>query len=155
MVAWAVGPRDSSTAVLVMRDLAARVRGRIQLSTDGHEMYLDAIRKAFGWRIDYAQVVKDHKGNGPPGVYKTRIIGNPDPRYVSTSLVEQANLSMRARMRRFTRKTIGYSRKAENHAHAVALGFLVSNFALPHSTLTERAGVRTTPAMAAGLARRP
>lgn len=102
--------------------------------------------------MDYAQVVKDFEGDGPPRVRKRRFIGNPDPRFVSTSRVERANLTMRHRMRRLTRKTMGFSRKAENHAHAaVGLNFLASNFVMPHATLTERYGLPTTPVMAAEL----
>ena len=113
MVAWAVGARAPSVAHRVMSDLAARVRGRIQLTTDGHDMYLGAIRAAFGHRIDYAQVVKDFENDRPSRIRRRRLIGRPDPAHISTSLVERANLSMRTRMRRFTRRAAGYSRKAE------------------------------------------
>ena len=111
-------------------------------------MYLTAVRKAFGWRVDYAQVVKEWAGkNRPPEreryskgcvsrVYKRRLIGDPDMGSVSTSLVEWANLSLRMRVRRFTRLTDAFSKKAENHAHAVSLGFLSYNFCMPHVTLT-------------------
>ena len=151
MVAWAVGGREPATARAVMAELAARVAGRIQLTTDGHDMYLGAIRAAFGYRIDYAQVIKDFELGRPSRIRRRHFIGRPDPALISTSLVERANLTMRVRMRRFTRKTTGFSRKAENHAHAVDLNFMVSNFVLPHDTLTRRYGQRTTPAMAAGL----
>ena len=123
---------------------------------DGHAMYLDAIREAFGFRIDYAQVVKEFEATGgPPWVRKRRFIGNPDPALVSTSLVERANLTMRTQMRRFTRKALGFSKTAENHAHSVDLHFMVNNFVVPHGTLTRRHGRPTTPAMEAGLERDP
>lgn len=98
-------------------------------------------------------MVKDFEGDGPPRVCRRRFIGNPDPGFVS--LVERANLTMRHRMRRLTRKTMGFSRKAENHAHAVGPNFLASNFVMPHATLTERYGLPTTPAMATELEDRP
>ena len=98
--------------------LAERVTGRIQLTTDGHKMYLGAIREAVGHQIDYAQLVKDFEGDNPR-IRKPRLIGDPDPRHSSTSMVERANLTMRHRMRRFVRKTTAFSRNAENHAHAV------------------------------------
>ena len=157
MVAWAVGSRGPQTATHVIEDLAARVGGRIQLTTDGYEGYLNPIRAAFGHHIDYAQLVKsfEHE-NEPPSIRKTRMIGNPDPALISTSLVERANLTMRGRMRRFVRKTTGFSRKALNHAYNVDLCFMASNFIFPHHTLTARHnGRKTTPAMEEGLEQRP
>ncbi len=133
-----------------------------QLSTDGHGMYLDAVRQAFGSRVDYAQVVKDfsrkvpseHRRYSAPGVrgiYKHRMIGDPDMNRVSTSIVERSNLTLRTTVRRFTRLTNAFSKKAENHVHGVNIGFMAYNFCAPHRTLTERHGQKTTPAMAAGL----
>ena len=156
-VAWAVGDQEIAVATRVMLNVAARVGGRIQLSTDKHSMYPAAVRAAFDHHVDYAQIGKEFNPakTAVTGVHKVRGIGDPDPRYVSTSMVERANLTMRGRMRRFTRKTTGFSRKRENHAHAVSLHFLASNFVFPHGTLSRRAGVPTTPAMAAMVAERP
>ena len=164
MVSWLVGERSQASATAFMCDLASRVSGKIQLSTDGHGMYLAAVRAAFSWRdVDYAQVVKsfgqgtqeDHRRYSPAtctGVKKIRIIGNPDPDLISTSLVERSNLTLRTTTRRFTRLTTAYSRKTENHAHAVSLAFMAYNFCTPHSTLTKaRGGIKVTPAMAAGV----
>ncbi|MDE0247852.1 MAG: IS1 family transposase [Gammaproteobacteria bacterium] len=164
MVSWFVGDRSEESAIHFMADLADRLAGRVQISTDGHGMYLTAIREAFGHRVDYGQVVKDFRrappepGNekySPPGVKavrKRRLIGDPDMDRVSTSIVERANLPVRQNLRRFTRLTNGFSKKATNHAHAVSLGFLAYNFCHPHTTLTKaRDGQKTTPAMAAGL----
>ena len=154
MVAWTVGVREAATAHAVMAQLASRVRGRIQLTTDGNTEYLSAVRAAFGYRVDYAQLVKEFGPDDKPYTRKTRLIGDPRPHLISTSLVERANLTMRHRMRRFTRQSMGFSRKAANHVHAVDLNFMASNFVMPHRTLTERRGEPTTPAMAAGLERR-
>ena len=164
MVSWLVGDRSEESAQLFMLDLAERLAGRVQITTDGHGMYLTAIRRAFGYRIDYGQVVKDfsralpRSGNekySPPGVrsmYKRRLIGNPDMNRVSTSIVERSNLTMRMSVRRCTRLTNAFSKKAENHAHAMNLWFMGYNFCKPHTTLTGQAdGQQTTPAMAAGL----
>lgn len=123
MVAWAVGERGPVAAQRVMADLADRVAGRIQLTTDAHRSYLEAIRAAFGWRIDYAQLVKDFDKDGTSGICKRRMIGDPDMSRVSTSIVERANLGMRHRMRRFTRRTMGFSKKGGNHAHMVTSTF--------------------------------
>jgi IS1 family transposase len=169
MVSWLVGDRSEESATAFMLDLASRVSGKIQLTTDGHGMYLPAIRKAFSWKdVDYAMLVKtfgqpgsleEQRRYSPPvctGAKKVRMIGNPDPDLVSTSYVERANLTMRMSMRRFTRLTNAFSRKVENHAHAVSLMFMYYNFCQPHGTLTKaRGGLKTTPAMAAGLADRP
>jgi IS1 family transposase len=169
MVSWLVGDRSEESATAFMLDLASRVSGKIQLTTDGHGMYLPAIRKAFSWRdVDYAMLVKtfgqpnteeERRRYSPPvctGAKKIRVIGNPNPDLVSTSYVERANLTMRMSMRRFTRLTNAFSRKAENHAHAVSLSFMFYNFCQPHGTLTKaRGGLKTTPAMAARIADRP
>ncbi len=165
MLAWLVGDRSQESATAFMCDNASRVSGKIQLSTDGNNMYLTAVRAAFSWRdVDYAQVVKSFRQQGSmkdqrryspatcTGVQKVRIIGSPNPDLVSTSMVERNNLTLRTTTRRFTRLTSGYSRKAENHAHAVSLAFMAYNFCTPHGTLTKaRGGIKTTPAMAAGV----
>src|SRR5690606_17600529 len=130
-----------------MEDVASRLANRVQLTTDGHHMYLTAVESAFGYnKVDYAQLVKTYgqvpdlspgRKYSPPvctGVLQERIMGKPDPDLVSTSYVERANLSMRMGMRRFTRLTNGFSKKAENHAHAVSLYFMHYNFCRVHTT---------------------
>jgi len=164
MVAWLVGERTQESATALMVDLAGRLTGKVQLSTDGHSMYPDAVRAAFDWRdVNYGQVVKQYRSPSKSeqrryspasctGIRKTRVIGTPDMEKVSTSMVERTNLMLRTTTRRFTRLTTAYSRKAENHAHAVSLAFMSYNFFTPHSTLTSAAdGIKTTPAMAAGV----
>ena len=169
MVTWLVGPRNQASATTFMIDLAGRMTGKIQLTTDAHSMYPDAVRAAFDWRdVDYAQLhksygqagtVEEQRRYSPPvctGTRKIRVIGRPDPSAVSTSMVERSNLQLRMSSRRFTRLTSGFSKKAENHAHAVSLTFFAYNFCTPHGTLTKaRGGMKTTPAMAAGVADRP
>lgn len=155
IVSWFLGARDAITAWWFMRDLTSRLITRVQLTTDGHAAYLGAVEDAFADLIDYAQLVKIYGAPrdgavrySPAQMLSTRqevIRGNPDPKHISTSYVERQNLSMRMGMRRFTRLTNGFSKKAENHAHAVALYFMHYNFARIHGTL------RVTPAMAAGL----
>lgn len=165
MISWMVGQRNSETANPFMADVASRMWNRIQLTTDGHLMYIEAVRKAFEFaRVDYAMLAKTYAN--PEGVQgqrryspavctgavKERRVGRPDMDLVSTSFVERANLTMRMGMRRFTRLTNAFSKKAENHAHAVSLAFMHYNFCRSHATLTKAAkGVHTTPAMAAGL----
>ena len=129
----------------------------MQLTTDGHKAYLSAVEDAFGGGIDYAMLVKlygEPKGVGPDrryssgqccGAVKNAVCGKPDVAHVNTSYVERANLTMRMGMRRFTRLTNGFSKKVENHAHAVALHFMYYNFGRVHKTL------RVTPAMEAGI----
>jgi hypothetical protein len=137
-------------------DLAKRLANRVQITTDGHRAYLEAIEGAFGGDVDYAQLVKlygeapeSSKGKYSPaeciGARKERIEGNPDMAHVSTSFVERQNRTMRMGMRRFTRLTDAFSKKIENHAFAVALHFMYYNFCRVHQTL------RITPAMAAGV----
>ena len=145
MVAWVVGTRASATAHTVMAQLASRMAGRIQLTTDGNTEYLSAVWAAFGFRIDYAQLVKEFGPNDKPHTRKYPLIGNPRPHLISTSLVERANLTMRDRMRHFTQQTIESSRNAQNHTHAADLNFMASNFMIPHCTLTLREGKPTTP----------
>ena len=154
---YRVGARDLQEATLFMTDLASRLANRVQLTTDGHRPYLQAVRSAFKGEIDYAQLVKlygvDPQGDrrySPPIVTAAipdPISGNPDPAKVSTSYVERQNLTMRMSMRRFTRLTNGFSKKVENLAAAVSLHFAHYNLCRPHSSL----GKQTTPAMAAGL----
>lgn len=156
VVSFLVGLRDSGYATEFMRDLASRLSHRVQLTTDGHKAYLTAVEDAFGGEVDFAQLVKVYGPDGttetrysPPqvvGCTKTDRVGMPDPKHVSTSYVERANLTMRMAMRRFTRLTNAFSKKIENHAHAVGLHFMHYNFARIHQTL------RVTPAMAAGVA---
>ena len=158
IVSYLVGGRDSEYALEFMDDLAARLAHRVQLTSDGHKAYLEAVEGAFGCDVDYAQLVKMY---GPtitaPGRYspaectgakKVRIMGSPNPSDVSTSYVERQNLTMRMHMRRFTRLTNAFSKKVENHAHAVALHMMYYNFVRIHKTL------RMTPAMAAGVSDR-
>jgi hypothetical protein len=151
-----------------MRDLRSRilVGNRIQLTTDGFGSYPPVVDALWRNGIDYAQIIKDY--GTPPAdearryspavcksIQKKRITGDPDEALVSTSYVERQNLTIRMGMRRFTRLTNGFSKKVENHAHAVSLHFMHYNFARPHTTLTKRYGRPTTPAMAAGIAKAP
>jgi len=167
MITWLVGARNTDNATSFMTDLRDRLANRIQLTTDGHPMYLAAVERAFGWnRVDFAQLVKTYgqpetgvdaaRRYSPPvctGAIKERVMGNPAEELVSISYVERANLSIRMQQRRFTRLTNAFSKKAENHAHAVSFYFMFYNFCRVHQTLTKDAkGVHTTPAMAAGLA---
>lgn len=165
MVSWLVGPRNQDNATAFMKDIRSRVTQRIQLTTDGHNMYEIAVRAAFRWdQVHWAMLAKQYSAStdfegqrrySPPvctGALKIRKIGRPDPDLVSTSYIERSNLTLRMQQRRFTRLTNAFSRKAENHAHAVSLFFLYYNYCRPHQTLTKAAqGVKTTPAMASGL----
>jgi len=162
-----VGARDADAAYLFMEDLASRLAHRVQLTTDGLKTYLSAVEGAFGWnQVDYAMLVKlyGHAPEGqrrysPPeivGIEKTRIMGDPDPDEVSTSYIERQNLTMRMNCRRLTRLTNAFSKKLENHKHAMALHYMYYNFCRKHQTLTKaRGGLHTTPAMAAGVTDHP
>jgi IS1 family transposase len=157
IVSYAVGTRAGSIAYDFMRDVASRLTNRVQLTTDGHLMYLTAVEYAFGMDVDYAMMQKKfatpghnvRTGRYSPGVLQsaTRVVvtGDPDRRHISTSHVERQNLTMRMHMRRFTRLTNGFSKKIEMHAYAVALHFMHYNFCKIHQSL------RVTPAMEAGL----
>jgi IS1 family transposase len=155
-VSYLVGGRDAGWATEFMQDCASRIRGRVQITTDAHHAYLNAVEDAFGTEVDYAQLQKIYGASrgeearrySPAeciGCDMKVVSGNPDPKKVSTSYVERQNLTMRMQMRRFTRLTNAFSKKAENHAHAVALHFMQYNFCRIHQTL------RVTPAMEAGL----
>lgn len=158
IVSYLVGGRDAGYAHEFMQDVAGRLANRVQLTTDGHKAYLEAVEDAFGADVDYAMLVKLY-GDTPAGAgryspaactgaIKTRIEGRPADKHVSTSYVERQNLTMRMSMRRFTRLTNAFSKKAENHTHALALYFTFYNFIRMHKS------VRCTPAMAAGISDR-
>jgi IS1 family transposase len=152
---WLVGSRDAYAAQAFISDLALRLANRVQLTSDGHKPYLQAVEESFGADIDYAMLIKRYGepagalGRYSPGecvgIEQRRVEGRPDPAHVSTSYVERQNLSMRMGIRRFTRLTNAFSKKAENHAHGVAIYFMHYNFVRIHQTL------RCTPAMAAGV----
>ncbi|MGV9005284.1 MAG: IS1 family transposase [Brevundimonas sp.] len=159
MISYFVGDRSTDSARILANDLRARTEGRVQITTDAHRPYIAAIEEAFGADVDYAQLIKVYSHTGgagssssgrysPPecvGIKKARISGRPDKAEVSTSYVERANLSIRMQNRRFTRLTNGFSKKFQNHVHALALYFAFYNFVRIHKTL------RMTPAMAAGV----
>jgi IS1 family transposase len=154
-ISYLVGLRDAGYAYEFMQDVTDRLASKVQLSTDGHRAYLSAVEDAFGADVDYAMLIKVY-GEGertearysPAQCLGTQVVvvnGTPDPAHISTSFVERQNLTMRMHMRRFTRLTNGFSKKVENHTHAVALHFMNYNFLRVHQTL------RVTPAMEAGL----
>jgi IS1 family transposase len=156
ILSWLVGRRDAGCAAEFLQDVASRLTNRIQLTTDGHKMYLTAVPDAFGTEIDCAQLVKVY-GNDPVegqkryspaqclGTERIERIGSPDQAHISTSYVERQNLNMRMNMRRITRLTNGFSKKIDNLIPTVALFHMHCNFARVHQTL------RVTPAMEAGI----
>jgi IS1 family transposase len=161
LVSYMVGGRDAEFALMLMDDLRGRLANRVQLTTDGHKAYLSAVEEAFGADVDYGMLVKlygepstSHEASrrySPSecvGARKDKITGNPDPKHISTSYTERANLTMRMSMRRFTRLTNAFSKKLQNHEYMVALYALWYNFVRIHKTL------RTSPAMAAGIENR-
>jgi IS1 family transposase len=155
VVSYLVGGRGADWAMDFMQDCASRIKGRVQVTTDGHRAYLEAVESAFGMDVDYAQLQKIYGASletetrySPAtciGCDMKVVSGNPDPKHVSTSYVERQNLTMRMHMRRFTRLTNAFSKKIDIHAYAVAVHFLYCNFVRIHQTL------RVTPAMEAGL----
>jgi IS1 family transposase len=152
---WRVGDRSGATAIEFVCDLSKRLANRVQVTSDGHRAYLEAIEAGFDADVDYAQLIKLYgEVPHPAGRYSPAQIngtktfcctGNPEPKHISTSYLERQNLTMRMSMRRFTRLTNGHSKKAENHAHMVSLHFMHYNFCRIHTSL------RVTPAMAAGV----
>lgn len=152
---WYIGNRNYEDARTFMDDVASRMAHRIQITTDGHGAYIEAVEEAFGGNVDFSQLIKmygkpeepDTKYSPPRciGTRKHRLVGNPDSDKVSTSYVERQNLTMRMQMRRFTRLTNGFSKKIENLGHAVALHFMYYNFCRIHRSL------RVTPAMEASV----
>jgi len=162
IVSWLVGDRDADSACAFMYDLKDRLANRVQLTTDGHKAYLVAVERAFEYDIDYAMLVKlygspkgvtDNERRYSPatctGSKKTRVMGDPIKKFISTSYVERQNLTMRMHMRRFTRLTNAFSKKIENHCHAIALHFVYYNFCKIHQSLS------VTPAMQANLTKKP
>jgi IS1 family transposase len=157
MVSYFVGDRSGQSAICLMDDLRARLANRVQLTTDGHKAYLEAVEGSFGGDVDYAQLIKIYGSAGGEGsekryspaectgIRKHTVEGNPDEKHISTSYVERANLSIRMQNRRFTRLTNAFSKKLDNHIHALALYFAFYNFVRIHKTL------KMTPAMAAGI----
>jgi len=157
---WAVGKRDPLTAYEFIGDLADRLANRVQLTTDGHKPYLEAVEAAFGSEIDYAMLDKIYgKAQGKNdeiryspaecvGCETKWVAGRPDEKHISTSDIERQNLTMRKSMRRFTRLTNGFSKKVENHMAAIALHYMYYNFVRIHRSL------RVTPAMAANVTNR-
>ena len=155
VVSWLVGPRDAGSAFTFVSDLADRLATRVQLTSDGLRLYVDAVEDAFGADIDFAQLIKLYGATQETetryspaqcqGTISKPITGHPDPKHVSTSYVERQNLTMRMSMRRFTRLTNAFSKKLLNHIHHVSLYFVHYNFCRVHKTL------RMSPVMAAGV----
>ncbi len=155
VVSYLVGGRGADWAMDFMQDCASRIKGRVQVTTDGHRAYLEAVEQSFGADVDYAQLQKIYGASletetrySPAkciGCDMKVVMGHPDPEHISTSYVERQNLTMRMNIRRFTRLTNAFSKKLDNHAYAVAVHFMYMNFVRIHST------IRVTPAMEAGL----
>ena len=156
---WHIGGRYNQAAHAFIKDLASRLSSRVQLTTDGHYPYVEAVDYAFGAKIDYAMLVKLY-GDNPEGQkryspakcnggIKQKVVGDPEDKHISTSYVERQNLTMRMSMRRFTRLTNAFSKKVENLMHAVSLHFMYYNFCRPHTSLKNP--YPRTPAMAAGV----
>lgn len=158
MPCWLAGERTRGSTEAFMQDLASRLSGRVQITSDGWMAYPNAVEKAFGRDVDFAVLNKQYAHPGPAieakrryspadviGTTKTVVNGNPENKHISTSHVERANLSMRMNMRRFTRLTNAFSKKIENHMHAISFYFMVYNFVKIHGS------IRTSPAMAAGV----
>jgi IS1 family transposase len=154
IITWHVGDRHSGAGLDFMRDLKARLANKVQLTTDGHSAYLVAVRE-LDFDADYAMMIKIYGTDGaaagrysPPsliGIETKTIKGDPDPSHVNTAFAERHNLTMRMQMRRFTRLTNGFSKKFENHCHALSLYFFWYNWVRTHKS------IKCTPAMAAGL----
>ncbi len=155
IISWLVGNRDAVDASAFVNDLASRLENRIQLTSDGLKLYIDAVEEAFGGDIDYAMLVKIYGASGENetrsspakclGAIPHEVCGEPDPKHISTSYVERQNLTMRMHMRRFTRLTNAFSKKFENVVHTMALYAVFYNWTKIHKTL------KVTPAMQAGL----
>ena len=155
IVSYLCGGRDAGWAKSFMEDVASRLTTRVQITTDGHRAYVEAIEGAFGMDVDYAMLIKLYGSPAAPetryspgvciGTETVQVIGNPDSMHVSTSYVERQNLTMRMSMRRLTRLTNAFSKKLENHEHMLAIYFMYYNFCRVHQTL------RVTPAMEAGI----
>ena len=161
VISWFVGGRDADSAQIFMKDVASRLANRVQLTTDGHKAYLDAVEDAFDGEVDFGQLIKIY---GAPsgennterkyspteytGQIKKAITGQPKEKFISTSYVERLNLTLRMHNRRFTRLTNAFSKKLENHCYSVALHFTFYNWCRIHKTLS------VTPAIQAGLTKR-
>jgi IS1 family transposase len=155
---WMLGQRDTGTATAFVSDLASRLSTRVQITTDGHRPYLEAVENAFGMEVDYSilqkiygSVLENDTRYSPAkciGIDVRHVSGNPDPKHICTSHVERQNWTVRTKMRRYTRLSNGFSRKLRNHVAATALNYFAYNFIQIHSTL------RTSPAMAAGVTNR-
>ena len=155
---WRLGARDAANAHAFIADLSERLAGRVQLTSDGNRVYVNAVEEYMGGKVDYAMLVKQYGENEAPersyspakclGAKKKQIDGNPDMALVSTSYAERQNLNIRMKNRRFTRLTNAFSKKAENLAYSIALDFMHHNFCRKHMT------IKTTPARAAGIANR-
>ena len=154
---WLIGRRNEETARTLLLDLGRKISGSFQLTTDGANIYRTAVPEALGPTVDYAQLVKHYDDHERYiGCEKTVISGDPVKAHISTSLIERLNLTLRMQVRRYARRTNAHSKKVYNFSCATALFAFYYNFARPHMTLTDQANGRpTTPAMAAGLAKRP